>query len=329
MSDFKEFEEIIPSEERPNVGNVYDDLKERISNPFLFSYAVAFFFTNWRVWVGLLFFDRERLNSKGFDNHLEYIEGVVNAWTLYVVPATAAILYCFAYPFLRNKVLQVQAYFKSKSSEEINKYARQHLIPAEQFINLEMGLERQKQRYQRAIDIRAKLEVKVDELNKQVSSSNFQVSNLNEQIAELNAKNSTMLKDSQTHIAEREELFQWNNLNDLENYNGDWRVQFFDSQRPDILVRIYRGEGEILDSSRNPVTNEAVFLLRSVYVNRNIDQLVFEIGFNHGQANEKLFPDDHFVLFDKIEKNGLRLLKNNEPFALWSRDSKFSSPEYR
>jgi hypothetical protein len=90
MSEAKEIAELLPKDEKPSIGSVYDDLKERISNPFLFSFGIAFLFTNWRVWVGLLFFDSEKLEQIGCRNHVEYILEVTDNWTLYFWPLIIA-----------------------------------------------------------------------------------------------------------------------------------------------------------------------------------------------------------------------------------------------
>lgn len=49
----------------PDIGNVFEDLRERVTNPFLSSYAISFIICNWKVWVALLFEQSYIIRGKG------------------------------------------------------------------------------------------------------------------------------------------------------------------------------------------------------------------------------------------------------------------------
>jgi hypothetical protein len=133
--DVKTAEEILPGEEKPNIGSVLDDLKERISSPFLFSFVLSFLVANWRIVIGLIFLDKEELKARGIIDKVDFVSQNLNNWDCILWPLTGAAIYCFFYPWLRDFIKVIQAEHLTKTNAKINKVARDYPVPMMKYIS--------------------------------------------------------------------------------------------------------------------------------------------------------------------------------------------------
>jgi hypothetical protein len=130
----KEAESFLPEEEKPNIGNVFDDLKERISSPFIFSFVLSFLVANWRILIGLIFLDRADLKARGIKDKLDFVYLNLSWYNAFFWPLGGALFYCFVYPWLRDIIKIEHAKRATKTTKAINKVAINYPVPMSKYI---------------------------------------------------------------------------------------------------------------------------------------------------------------------------------------------------
>jgi uncharacterized membrane protein len=79
------------------IQQAFDNLKERLNNPLVFSFIISWIFLNWKVTVALLWHD----SSNDDNSHIKLINFIVENTSIYnsiVLPLGYAILYTFLSP---------------------------------------------------------------------------------------------------------------------------------------------------------------------------------------------------------------------------------------
>ncbi|MBX2915897.1 MAG: hypothetical protein KF856_11575 [Cyclobacteriaceae bacterium] len=83
--------------------SIFDSIKERLTNPFIFSFIVAWLTFNWEVTLALFWFDSADLKTKGYSNLIDFIYANTNNWS-WCIPILVALGYTFLMPLFRMGV---------------------------------------------------------------------------------------------------------------------------------------------------------------------------------------------------------------------------------
>lgn len=92
------------------LNSYYDQVKERLRSPLIFSFIISWLVINWRIPVYLLWFDEATLLKHGYSNHIVYIESVLGTWQCWVGPLICAVMYTIGYPQVKNLIGWYQAW---------------------------------------------------------------------------------------------------------------------------------------------------------------------------------------------------------------------------
>ncbi len=85
------------------LSGIFDNIKDRISNPLIFSFIVSWIFINWRISVALLWYDSTKA-SFGSTSLIDYIGSQINTYESFGLPFGFAILYTFSSPIVKNGI---------------------------------------------------------------------------------------------------------------------------------------------------------------------------------------------------------------------------------
>ncbi|MBN8653398.1 MAG: hypothetical protein J0L67_18365 [Cytophagales bacterium] len=80
--------------------SIFDSIKERLTNPFIFSFIAAWLTFNWEVTLALFWFDSADLRAKGYSNLIDFINANTNNWS-WGVPVLLALGYTFGMPLFK------------------------------------------------------------------------------------------------------------------------------------------------------------------------------------------------------------------------------------
>ena len=85
---------------------VFDNVNNRIQNPLLFSFIVAWVVSNWRIIVALFWYDTSQIENSGYDNMFGLIEDLSSAKYGIIYPGIAALIYTFLLPLISNFMIK-------------------------------------------------------------------------------------------------------------------------------------------------------------------------------------------------------------------------------
>lgn len=120
---------------------VYD----RVSSPLISSFIISWIIVNWRITIGLLFYDMEQLAVDGYTSYQDLIIKNSSIYTQLCIPLTAALGYTFVYPFIRNVILSFLSWTRGWGSTWQLKASKGSKVPMERFIRVSDDLHRQSQ----------------------------------------------------------------------------------------------------------------------------------------------------------------------------------------
>lgn len=207
------------------ITDFFKDLKERISNPLFSSFIVSWLIFNWKIIVGLFFYDNNELKVDGYSSYLDFISrNLINSNTIWK-PLGAALIYTFIFPFIRNFILAFNSWIKawgnvwnlslSKTSKvSISKYMELREVYQKRTSLLEDVLEKEG----------AYIKEYEEERNKVLQLTNDKNANL-------------------------KELQKWQTINDVTQLNGEWEMHYPNSERAFVYrIRITNPIIEFLDT---------------------------------------------------------------------------------
>ncbi len=95
------------------IKEIWDSLKDRFTNPLIFSFLCAWMFCNWRILVALFWYDSIQIEKEGFETIYQFINTTLNWTNGFWWPLLVSFIYTFIIPFL--KVI-ISAFYTKLSS---------------------------------------------------------------------------------------------------------------------------------------------------------------------------------------------------------------------
>lgn len=115
---------------------IFKPVREWLSNPFIFSYILAWLIFNWMVVLGLMKYSIQDLGKDGFNSFIDLVRRGTSNWTLYWGPLISATAYTFLFPPFRNCVLAFQAWAKKWGTGWNLRISKGGKVPVEKYLGL-------------------------------------------------------------------------------------------------------------------------------------------------------------------------------------------------
>ncbi len=126
----KEYLGLVPTEgEYP--GSIFDDIKERVANPFISSFMISWIFWNWRIFIGLIFLQRSDLPS-GL-TWIDFVSSELDFYRSLLWPIVSALAYCGLFPLISLGIKRIQAGYLRWSYRVLNKVGKNVEVPISNF----------------------------------------------------------------------------------------------------------------------------------------------------------------------------------------------------
>ena len=209
-----------------NFSEAIKSLRERLTNPFLSSFIIAWILANWKITIALLWFNSRQYELAGHKNIFSFIEKELNPCSSFIKPLIAAILYTLLIPILRMLISAFTVYINSRSSEWNMIILKDKSIPFEKYLKLKDD---------NSIQRRKLIALVEDEENKdkELKSKEGELEKVNSEISRLKL-----------------ELEKTNsNLNEMTNYNiiaGHWKysrpLKVGNSKQINDILKIENGK---------------------------------------------------------------------------------------
>lgn len=86
------------------INDILDNLKERFSNPFIFSFVCSWLIFNWQITVGLIWYDPFQIEKAGYNSIFDLISQNLNFLNSFLFPFISAIIYTTLMPIVKNLI---------------------------------------------------------------------------------------------------------------------------------------------------------------------------------------------------------------------------------
>lgn len=86
------------------IKDVFNSIKERFSNPLIFSFVCFWLGFNWQIPVALIWYDKSQIESAGFDTLFDFIENQLGKKDSLSEPIFLAFVYTLFIPIINNLI---------------------------------------------------------------------------------------------------------------------------------------------------------------------------------------------------------------------------------
>lgn len=208
---------------------VYNNIKDRLSNPFVFSFICSWLVYNWRIPVALFWFDEKQISANGCSSIFEFIQDDWKRNGSIGWPLVFAFVYSFGIPYVKN--------FFRVVSARAQKWGENGEIKA---------LDGGKIGVEKYLELRDNFIEKIKKLEDVAKEEKKYLDENGELLIELN----TLKSDLNNSIREREHLNEKiKDIFDISILNGNWNFKYnkSDTETVSKKVSISYGSYKILD----------------------------------------------------------------------------------
>jgi hypothetical protein len=201
------------------MSDFFSELKERISNPFIFSYLFAWCIWNYQIVVGLIFYKVHELKIDGYNSYLDLILCNSSTWKFFWLPLFSALGYTFLFPFFKNIILAFGVWMDTWGGNLNLVLSKNKKIPVDEFLKIKAD-------YSTALE-------KVVSYSKSEAEFNTKVAEIQSERAELIKEFNRLKLESKTEkdaITDEKRnalsvIEKWENYNSLKLLDGDWNLE--------------------------------------------------------------------------------------------------------
>jgi len=212
------------------LSDILASVKERATNPFVFSFVISWLICNWRVTYALLWYDVNEVHREGFSTVFDFIEAQTFE---YGRPIWIAVGYTFGLPIIKNISSVFASAINAGGSWLSFKISKDSPVSVDRYMNLRINLRRKEEQVADLINTEEKRNALYNESQKQVID--IQAKLVDEQTQHLALKNVMVERH-----AENLRIFDFNLV------QGRWTVDgiregMIIHVKPDRTVDVYLG----------------------------------------------------------------------------------------
>ena len=249
-------------------------LRERISNPLIFSFLWSWTIINWKIPVALFWFNAEALNKEGYPTLIRFISAQINTNNCLTFPFICAIAYTLGMPPVKTLIRSFNTWIERWSNKWNLKIAQTGSISVNKFIQL-------KEANQKITNTLLETIASEKSIADSLNIANANLAQMTKNLEELTDK---LLKRER-------QISQSQNLAML---NGTWKshYEFQDGTKGDENIYINNGQYYVFSSLGE---KEQKFDIKNFYFNEQTGEifLIKELI----ETQKRLRPkDEHFSI---------------------------------
>lgn len=225
---------------------IYNNIKDRLSNPFVFSFICSWLVYNWRIPVALIWYDKSQFSGCGCHTIFDFISFELAKTNSLLFPLFFAFVYTISIPFIKNGVRIVSAHAQKWGENEEIKALDGGKIGVEKYLKLR---EEYKEAIKKLEDVDKEEKEYLTEKGKLLNEFNGVREELNQKI-----KENGDLRDSLARTFDSSIL------------NGNWLYN--SSIKLNLKIKINNSRYSLLDNNGFPtiVYEMKHFFIKSNYV---------------------------------------------------------------
>jgi hypothetical protein len=200
------------------IKDIFNNIKERLSNPFLFSFLIAFLVYNWEITLSIFYNDYNQIKAEGCKSIFEFVRDRWDNNGKLFMPFLIALLYTFVFPIFRNLVNAFQTWIVKWGEDWNLKISKNSKIGIDKYLALRDNYIEKTKSLEEIIESESKFLIELDSKTKEVD--------------ELKSENLLMkdrIDDANTFI---------NTYKDLNFIYGNWELKFIENNSEIKLLKI-------------------------------------------------------------------------------------------
>jgi hypothetical protein len=238
-----------------NIKDILQNIKERFTNPLIFSFVCSWIFINWEISLAVLWHDNTEIKNNGCTSIYEFISDNLNTKKSLWYPLFFAISYTFLIPIIRNIIRAFHSWTIKWGENWSLKISKGAKIPFTKYIKIR------------------------DSYNERSKSLEAIILKENEIIVEYNTIKTTLLEKETKLLEANQKNVKLDSLvrqiTNVETLNGFWKVNYNDEYSghqgtEDILIE--NGKYYIIEKNGN---NYHKFNITNFYFHPKMDSLSF------------------------------------------------------
>lgn len=271
------------------ITDFFKELKDRLSNPLISSFIIAWVVINWKIVIGLFAYDNKELAIDGYKSYLDLISQNLTTSKGLWQPLVVALFYTFAFPFLRNCILAFNSWIKTWGSNWNLRLSKTGKVPIDKYIQLRDVYTQRTELLENVLE----KESKFLKENEEIKTNNLKL------IGEKN--------DLEAQIR------RWVDNNKIEILNGEWEYTYNTSiTKQKITNKIYISNGVITEIKNSLNDSRARYFIENFHLNPESSQLIFAKV--PAKANEELIEIE---TIEATHFHSLQILKDFTVLKGW------------
>jgi len=304
--------------------NFWTELKDRLNNPFIGSYLIAWLIINYPIPITLIFYKKADLRPE-YTSYLDVINKNIDGLNMVYIPLVIAFGYTFVFPYFKNYVSIFLAKRSLEADQKISENAKGTRIPIERYVKVQTEYAQQKIELAKIIDdednsrkeilrleaqiitINSDHQLSIDKLNEAHSKAMEEQHNKSAELVRLKQKEHESALEYSKTIYESE----YNRVRTKLDETQQQAIQLSDSHTKevgDLMKRLSTLESRLNEESQKRRELEQELEIAQdpdIIVNRflNEHQQLLDNWWDLGKV-KLLVPKDYKLLFD-LEKRGI------------------------
>lgn len=170
-----------------NFSDFFKELRNRLSNPLIFSFIAAWLIVNWRITLGIILYTKKELASDGYSSYFDLIQKESDNYKLLTLPLLIAIGYTILFPLLKTAVKAFNAWIERWSDEWYYKIIQKGPASMEKYLQLQRDLHEQQNELSELIRNESKFKnekLKAEEALKNIEAASRELQSSHDKLVE-------------------------------------------------------------------------------------------------------------------------------------------------
>jgi hypothetical protein len=242
------------------ISSFLEGIKERFTNPFISSFAIAWFVVNWPITIALFWYDPPK-GSPGHEYLIDFIRTSIDPWESSKAPLLFALGYTFVFPLMKLAISGF-ATLIGKWSDHLDMWVLQGAkVPMTKFLKLRKEHDEQSNELQRLIQLELPTTTENLELKTQLEKSRVDIVELRKHLSDEQSKKS----DLSNEIL---------NISNVKRLDGTWEVMSVNWETgKEELWKLEIQDGQVYVIYKTE--KQLVWYVRGLLVNRSNNKVSF------------------------------------------------------
>lgn len=134
------------------LGDFFNNLKDRVSNPLIFSFVCSWILWNWRIFIAMLWLTSDQIKSEGYDSVFCFVQSQVSNPLTTIWPIIFAIIYTLAIPIIKSLIKALNAWANTWGEKMNLNITKEGKVSISKYLILREDYNARTQILQKAID---------------------------------------------------------------------------------------------------------------------------------------------------------------------------------